>query len=119
MDDYLNEALTVLSSDPFLKNVPKKILKGCKGVIIAHTEETSFVIAAGSGKGVFVKHNDDGTWGPPAALDIVFRGVGANIGMATKHILLVPMTDDALNKLTVTDKLSVSAELGVAVGKCE
>lgn len=108
MDDYLNEALTVLSSDPFLKNVPKKILKGCKGVIIAHTEETSFV-----------KHNDDGTWGPPAALDIVFRGVGANIGMATKHILLVPMTDDALNKLTVTDKLSVSAELGVAVGKCE
>lgn len=117
MEARLDEATKVLDST-VPKQIPKSILKGCKGVALIHASEFAVCITGGTGGGVLVKRNEaDGTWGPPVAITFNFVGVGADFGVANKFVLIVPMTDEALKKLTKDDKVNLGLDLGIAVGE--
>ena len=118
MEAHLNSASKVLDST-ITKQIPSKIFKDCKAVAILEAEEFAVGVTGGGGTGVLVKHNtdDDGSWGPPIAIDMNFVGIGADLGVAVKYILIVPMTDEALKKLTEDKKVNLGMELGLAVGK--
>lgn len=118
MEDCLKKAVEVLSTQPLGKFVPKAILRGCKGIGLIVSKEFGVGVKGGGGSGVLMKHNDDGTWGPPAALNVDFGGIGLDFGFVNKYVLVVPMTDKALEKMTKA-QLMWGAELGLALGKCE
>lgn len=116
MEARLDSANKVLNST-IMKKVPKKILKSCKGIAILQGVEFALGITGGGCAGVLVKHNEDGSWGPQVSIMMTFVGVGADLGIVDKSVLLVPMTDGALKTLTGDTKVKLGAELGIALCK--
>lgn len=117
MDNCLEEAIQVFADGDCTKGIPAPLLRKCKGVIVAHVNEYALAATGGAGKGVMVAHKEDGSWGPPAAVSVSSMGIGADIGVASKYIFIIPMTEDGFKTLTQNEKLQLGLELGIAIGE--
>ena len=80
-----NEALDAVSA-----KIPGLVWKHCKGVAIITVSQIGFVFSMSDGDGVVIKHNDDGTWGPPSAIMLSAFHAGAIFCKMTKQILSSP-----------------------------
>jgi lipid-binding SYLF domain-containing protein len=108
-----NEALDLASAKA---SIPGFVWKHCKGVAIITVSETGFVFSMSEGDGVIIKHNDDGTWGPPSAVMFTGAATGTIFGKATKQIFLLAMTELGLKILSGQTSAELGVQLGVATG---
>ena len=108
-----NEALDDASGK---RTIPSFVWKNCKGVAIITVSEMGFVFSISDGDGVVIKHNDDGTWGPPSAIMFTGAAAGAIFGKATKRIFFFPMTEYALKMLSGQTTAELGVQMGLAVG---
>lgn len=63
-----------------------------------------------------MKHNDDGTWGPPSALEFGGSSGGAIFGKADKQIFIFAMSEYTLKLLTSKTRYQLGVEIGLAMG---
>jgi lipid-binding SYLF domain-containing protein len=75
-----------------------------------------FAIAKSNGDGVLLKHNDDGSWGPPSALEFGGTSAGAIFGKGKKQIFIFPMNEYGLSLLTSNTRYQLGVEIGLAIG---
>ena len=76
-----NEALDAASGKV---TIPGFVGKSCKGVAIITVLETGFIFSMSEGDGIVIRHNDDGTWGPPSAIRFTSYAAGTIFGKVTK-----------------------------------
>lgn len=88
-----------------------------QGVAIISVTQTGFVFSGSDGDGVVVKHNDDGSWGVPSALEFGGASAGAIFGRSNKQIFLFPMSEYSLKMLTSKTRYQLGIEIGLAIGK--
>ena len=110
-----NEALDVAAASE-TNRIPDFVWKDCKGVAIITASQIGLVLAITDGDGVVMKHNDDGTWGPPSAIRLEGNSIGATIGKATKQIFMFPMTEQGLKTLSGKRSSDQQCSMGLAVG---
>ena len=96
--------------------IPPFMWKSCKGVAIITVSQVGFVYSISEGDGVVMKHNDDGTWGPPSAVMLSGFAAGAIFGKGTKRVVLFPMTEYGLKMLSGQNSLRMGVQIGVAAG---
>ena len=96
--------------------IPYYVWDTCKGVAIITVSQIGLVIAVSDGDGVVMKHNNDGTWGPPSAVYLEGNSLGATFGKATKQIFLFPMSEHALEVLSGKRSNQQNVLMGLAAG---
>lgn len=114
MEGIIERANKVLDTAAGAK-LSSSILRKCKGVAIITYSEIGFVYSYGTGDGVVVKHNDDGSWSAPVAIAFGGGSLGAVFGKADKQILIFPMSESALHELS-GESVKLGGQLAIAAG---
>ncbi|KAI1318711.1 hypothetical protein EDD11_006004 [Mortierella claussenii] len=96
--------------------IPPEILRQAKGLAIYTVVKAGFIVSARGGSGVVVIKKDDGQWSAPSFIATGGVGFGALVGADITDIILVLMTDEAVEttfiqggSVTLGGGLSVSA----------
>ncbi|KAF8925755.1 hypothetical protein EDD21DRAFT_388005 [Dissophora ornata] len=96
--------------------IPTEILRQAKGLAIYTVVKAGFIVSARGGSGVVVIKKEDGQWSAPSFLTTGGVGFGALVGADITDIILVLMTDEAVEttfiqggSVTLGGGLSVSA----------
>lgn len=98
------------------KTIPPKILQSAQAIaIFPDTIEISLFLGGKTGSGVMVTRRDDGSWGYPFFVKLGGAGLGFQIGVEKKDILMVFKTKDSVQKL-MNNKMTLGVDASVAVG---
>ncbi|KAF9175473.1 hypothetical protein BGX21_002074 [Mortierella sp. AD011] len=96
--------------------IPPDVLHKAKGLAIYTVVKAGFIVSARGGSGLVVIKKDDGQWSAPSFIATGGIGFGALAGADITDIILVLMTDDAVEttfvqggSVTLGGGLSVSA----------
>ncbi|KAF9319553.1 hypothetical protein BG003_008806 [Podila horticola] len=96
--------------------IPTEVLRQAKGLAIYTVIKAGFIVSARGGSGVVVIKNPDGQWSAPSFIATGGVGFGALVGADITDIVLVLMTDEAVEttfiqggSVTLGGGLSVSA----------
>lgn len=116
MEKILKRCVATLDDDRPKKEIPAKMWNKCKGVAIINITEFGFIFTNNSGDGVVIQHNDDGTWGAPAAIEFHGTSGGAIVGAANKRVVIFCMTKYGLHNLASNKKMQLGAQMGYANG---
>ena len=100
-DDPQMAALRALAKDAKALFIVPQLIKG------------GFILAGEGGTGVLLTH--DGGWSAPAFYTMGAGSIGFQIGGQTSEVVLVLMTDRALNAV-LQNKIKLGADVGVAAG---
>ena len=96
--------------------VPREVLAKAQAIaIFPSTIEVSMFLGGKSGYGVMVVRRADGRWSNPFFVDLGGAGLGLQLGVEKKDILMVFQTQDAVQKM-MTNKITLGADASVAVG---
>jgi lipid-binding SYLF domain-containing protein len=98
-----------------LGTAPKHLLCHSKGIVIVPSvKKVAFIFGARRGKGIILIKKD-GEWLPPSFLTISGGSFGLQAGAKSTDILLLIMSDKAINKFK-GNKLKLGVDLGVTAG---
>ncbi len=100
-DDPQMAALRALAKDAKALFIVPQLIKG------------GFILAGEGGTGVLLTH--DGGWSAPAFYTMGAGSIGFQIGGQTSEVVLVLMTDRALDAV-LQNKIKLGADVGVAAG---
>ncbi|KAF9090004.1 hypothetical protein BGX29_004225 [Mortierella sp. GBA35] len=96
--------------------IPPEILRHARGLAIYTVVKAGFIVSARGGSGVVVIRNQDNQWSAPSFIATGGVGFGALVGADITDIILVLMTDEAVEttfvqggSVTLGGGLSVSA----------
>ncbi|KAF9365570.1 hypothetical protein BGX34_009479 [Mortierella sp. NVP85] len=96
--------------------IPPDVLRQAKGLAIYTVVKAGFIVSARGGSGVVVIKKEDGQWSAPSFIATGGVGFGAQVGADITDIILVLMTDEAVEttfiqggSVTLGGGLSVSA----------
>ncbi|KAG0000176.1 hypothetical protein BGZ79_006238 [Entomortierella chlamydospora] len=96
--------------------IPPDVLRKAKGLAIYTVVKAGFIVSARGGSGLVVIKKDDGQWSAPSFIATGGLGFGALAGADITDIILVLMTDEAVEttfvqggSVTLGGGLSVSA----------
>ncbi|KAF9216069.1 hypothetical protein BGZ59_011162, partial [Podila verticillata] len=76
--------------------IPTEVLRQAKGLAIYTVIKAGFIVSARGGSGVVVIKNPDGQWSAPSFIATGGVGFGALVGADITDIVLVLMTDEAV-----------------------
>ena len=98
------------------KGIPKELLDHADAIaVMPNVTKAAFGVGGRHGKGVVAQRRADGTWGPPAFIEITGGSLGPQIGVSVTDLILVFTNDDGLKGL-FQDKLELGGDAGVAAG---
>lgn len=92
-----------------------KLLHKAKGVfIVPHYGKGALIVGGAGGHGVLLAR-EDGHWSDPAFLGVGSISAGAQAGGEAGPIIMVLMTDKALNEFTAHNNFSLNANAGLSI----
>jgi SH3 domain-containing YSC84-like protein 1 len=107
--------LTLLEARPVLDRIPGPVLKQAVAVVILPSVvKAGFIIGGQGGKGVAFAGRK-GEFGPPAFVSVAGGSIGLQIGAEKSTIILVLMTNQALDRLA-SGKVKLGTTLTVTAG---
>lgn len=109
-----------LTTEKMFKHPETKAVRGlvkkARGVLIIPSMlKAGFVIGGEGGRGVLLVKDSSGVWSPPAFYSIGSGSVGLQIGFQDSEVLLVIMTDGAMEAM-ISAKIKLGADASVAAG---
>ena len=109
-----------LTTEKMFNHPDTKSLRGwvkkAKGVlIIPSLLKAGFVFGGEGGRGVLLAKDADGNWSPPAFYALGSGSIGLQIGFQDSEVVLVIMTDGALEAI-ISAKIKLGVDVSVAVG---
>ncbi|KAF9900034.1 hypothetical protein BX616_002729 [Lobosporangium transversale] len=97
--------------------IPPGILRKAKGLAIYTVVKAGFIVSARGGSGVAVIRKDDGQWSAPSFIATGGVGFGAQVGADVTDVVLVLMTDEAVEAMFVQGGgVSLGGGLSVSAG---
>ena len=94
----------------------RRWVRKAKGILIVPSlMKAGFVIAGEGGRGVLLARNSSNVWSPPAFYTIGSGSLGLQIGFQDSEVMLVIMTDGALEAI-LSSKVKLGADASVAAG---
>src|SRR5262245_59902435 len=98
------------------KGIPKELLDHADAIaVVPNITKAAFGVGGRHGKGVVAQRKADGSWGPPAFIEIDGGSFGPQMRVSLTDLILVFTNDDGLKGL-FKDKLALSGDPGVAAG---
>ncbi|MBP1679691.1 MAG: family lipoprotein [Proteobacteria bacterium] len=114
----------VLDSSNALKNmirdskikIPQKVLENAQAIaIFPGTIEISMFLGGKTGNGVMVVRKSDGSWSYPFFVKLGGAGLGFQLGVEKKDILMIFQSKDSVQKL-MNNKITLGVDASVAAG---
>lgn len=110
-----SNALKNMMRDSQIK-IPQKVLERAQAIaIFPGTIEISMFLGGKTGSGVMVVKRSDGTWSYPFFVKLGGAGLGFQLGVEKKDILMVFESKDSVKKL-MNNKITLGADASVAAG---
>jgi len=110
-----SNALKNMMRDSKIK-IPQKVLERAQAIaIFPGTIEISMFLGGKTGSGVMVVKRSDGTWSYPFFVKLGGAGLGFQLGVEKKDILMVFESKDSVKKL-MNNKITLGADASVAAG---
>jgi lipid-binding SYLF domain-containing protein len=116
--DRAAEAANVLSEIMNIpeNSVPEELMVRAHGIaVIPHVVKGAFGIGGQWGKGLMSQRHEDGTWSPPAYIEIGGGSFGLQIGVQANDVVLVFTDEDGLKGI-LKGKLKLGADASAAAG---
>lgn len=114
----------ILDSSNALKNmmrdskikIPQKIIENAQAIaIFPATIEISMFLGGKTGNGVMVVRRSDGSWSYPFFVKLGGAGLGFQVGVEKKDILMIFKSTDSVQKL-MNNKMTLGVDASVAAG---
>jgi lipid-binding SYLF domain-containing protein len=97
-------------------SVPDELMSRAHGIaVIPHVVKGAFGLGGQWGKGLMSQRREDGSWSPPAYIEIGGGSFGLQIGVQASDVVLVFTDEDGLKGL-LKGKLKLGADASVAAG---
>lgn len=98
------------------KSIPRGVFTKAQGIaIFPGTIEISMLLGGKTGNGVMVVKRSDGSWSSPFFVKLGGAGLGLQLGVEKKDILMVFQSKDAVKKM-MSEKMTLGADASIAVG---
>src|SRR5262245_30501024 len=109
--NVLNEIMNIPEN-----SVPEELMARAHGIaVIPHVVKGAFGLGGQWGKGLMSQRHEDGSWSPPAYIEIGGGSFGLQIGVQASDIVLVFTDEDGLKGL-LKGKLKLGADASVTAG---
>ena len=96
--------------------IPAKVLQNAEAIaVFPATIEASMFLGGKSGDGVMVVRRSDGTWSYPFFVKLGGAGLGFQVGVEKKDILMLFKSKDIVQKLS-NNKMTLGMDASVAAG---
>ena len=112
------EAATILTEIMSIpeNSIPEELMARAHGIaVIPHVVKGAFGIGGQWGKGLMSQRHEDGSWSPPAYIEIGGGSFGLQIGVQASDIVLVFTDEDGLKGL-LKGKLKLGADASATAG---
>jgi lipid-binding SYLF domain-containing protein len=116
--DRAAEAAKVLSEIMNIpeNSVPEELMARAHGIaVIPHVVKGAFGIGGQWGKGLMSQRHENGSWSPPAYIEIGGGSFGLQIGVQASDIVLIFTDEDGLKGL-LKGKLKLGADASASAG---
>lgn len=108
-------ALKNMMRDSKIK-IPEKVLANAQAIaIFPATIEISMFLGGKTGNGVMVVRRSDGSWSYPFFVKLGGAGLGFQVGVEKKDILMIFKSTDSVKKL-MNNKMTLGVDASVAAG---
>src|SRR5215475_5055727 len=98
------------------QSVPEELMARAHGIaVIPHVVKGAFGIGGQWGKGLMSQRHEDGSWSPPAYIEIGGGSFGLQIGVQASDVVLVFTDEDGLKGL-LKGKLKLGADASATAG---
>lgn len=99
------------------KRIPRKLRDEAKCVaVFPSVVEGGFIVAVKRGHGLVSCRDEAGHWGAPVAVNLAAGSVGLQAGIQKASIIMMFMTDKAVENLLAGGKMSGGAGIDIAAG---
>jgi len=110
-----SNALKNMMRDSKIK-IPQKVLEKAQAIaIFPGTIEISIFLGGKTGNGVMVVRRSDGSWSYPFFVKLGGAGLGFQLGVEKKDILMIFESTDSVKKL-MNNKITLGVDASVAAG---
>lgn len=110
-----SNALKNMIRDSKIK-IPEKVLSKAQAIaIFPSTIEISMFLGGKTGNGVMVVRRGDGSWSYPFFVKLGGAGLGFQLGVEKKDILMIFQSRDSVKKL-MNDKITLGVDASAAAG---
>lgn len=96
--------------------IPRELLWGAKGIAFLTIAKVGFLVTGRIGSGLVISRLSDGTWSAPSALLISGIGWGLQVGGELTDVIIILMTDGAVDAFSSKAQVCLGSELAVSVG---
>jgi len=109
--NVLTEIMNIPESD-----IPEELMGRAHGIaVIPHVVKGAFGLGGQWGKGLMSQRREDGSWSPPAYVEIGGGSFGFQIGLQATDVVLVFTEEDGIKAL-LKAKLKLGADASVTAG---
>jgi lipid-binding SYLF domain-containing protein len=116
--DRAKEAATVLTEIMNIpeQSIPEELMARAHGIaVIPHVVKGAFGIGGQWGKGLMSQRREDGSWSPPAYIEIGGGSFGLQLGVQASDVVLV-FPDESGIKGLLKGKVKLGADASAAAG---
>ena len=114
MKGQLDQAVRVLSelhqAEPSVRDPQIAALKQAKGIVFMTQIKAGFFVSATAASGFIISRTPDGSWSAPSSLGAAGLGMGLQAGAQSTDIIIALSTDDAVERLMNSGRLSFGGE---------